>query len=158
MAVDARDIWQALRTVMDPEIPVLSVVDLGIVEAVRVGEEVVEVDLIPTFVACPATRLIVEAVRAEVARHVPDRRVAVRLLTAPPWTTARVTEEGRRQLVSFGIAFEDGGLPPCPFCGSARTVLASDFGPTLCRRVYYCEDCRQPFEAMKQVGLREDAP
>ncbi|MBX6349894.1 MAG: phenylacetate-CoA oxygenase subunit PaaJ [Clostridia bacterium] len=149
---------EALATVHDPEIPSVSIVDLGLVETVRADEAGrVEVELLPTFTGCPALDIIaLEAERA--VRATPGVRSAeVRFVLHPAWTTDRISPEGRRRLREFGIA------PPapsaarpapdvaCPFCGSKDTVVESAFGPTRCRSIYYCRACRNPFEKIKEV-------
>jgi ring-1,2-phenylacetyl-CoA epoxidase subunit PaaD len=150
--VDQGDVLAALATVHDPEIPVLSIVDLGLVAEVTVDGGRVSVDLMPTFAACPALHVI----RQEVERRLRDlpgvEAVAVRFVLEPVWTVDRISPEGRERLRSFGIAFPGEAAPPCPYCGSTATRRESAFGPTLCRQVYYCDGCRQPFEALKAVG------
>lgn len=141
-----------LRTVKDPEIPVIAITDLGIVADVRVRDGIVEVDLMPTFAGCPALNLIERAVEtALLDAGAPEAKVA--FVNSPAWTTDRLSEEGRAQLRSFGIAPPVGGSVPCPFCGSAHTRRESAFGPTLCRSVYYCDECHNPFELMKPIIL-----
>lgn len=144
------EVRMVLQTVHDPEIPVLSIVDLGLVSAVRVLAEKVEVDLLPTFSGCPALGLIAEAVRRKV-EELPDvAEVDISFRLDPAWNTSRITERGRLALQSFGIA-PPGENPACPYCGSQRTRVASAFGPTRCRAVYYCDACRNPFEQMKVI-------
>ncbi len=144
----------ALSRVKDPEIPVCSITDLGLVERIHVTDAAVDVTLLPTFVGCPA----LDAIRSDAERAVRDVAggAAVRVSYAfdPPWTTDRVTEAGREALRSFGIAPASG--PPvvqlsvrCPHCGSLATRIESDFGPTPCRSVRYCTACRNPFEGFK---------
>ena len=147
------DVRAALAAVKDPEIPVCSITDLGLVEQVNVTDDAVEVVLLPTFVGCPALdaiRIDVEHALAEVSD---GRAVTVRYVLDPPWTTDRINAAGREALRSFGIS------PPgttlltigvrCPHCGSLATTLESDFGPTPCRSVRYCTACRNPFEGFK---------
>jgi ring-1,2-phenylacetyl-CoA epoxidase subunit PaaD len=151
----------ALTEVADPEIPVVSVVDLGMVEEVRVEADAIHVVLLPTFVGCPALDLIRSAVEARL--HAFEHPIDVRFEYRVPWTSDRITPEGRDKLRAAGFA------PPspnraevpvlvqlsepvaCPHCGSDRTVLSSAFGPTQCRAIYQCSACRQPFEAFKPV-------
>jgi ring-1,2-phenylacetyl-CoA epoxidase subunit PaaD len=139
-----------LRRVHDPEIPTVSIVDLGLVHEVRVPNGTLVVELLPTFVACPA----LEVIRAAVvdALGVFGRPVEVSFTFAVPWTTERLTDAGRVGLRAAGIA------PPsepsavrCPFCDSARVMMDSAFGPSLCRSLFYCRECRQPFEAFKPI-------
>jgi ring-1,2-phenylacetyl-CoA epoxidase subunit PaaD len=140
-----------LRTVHDPEIPTVSIVDLGLVHDIRSEPDGrMAVELLPTFVACPALEMIRASV--EEALGVLDRPVDVRFVRTVPWTTDRLTDAGRAGLRAAGIA------PPaepstvrCPYCASANVAMDSTFGPTLCRSLFYCRACRQPFEAFKPV-------
>ncbi len=138
-----------LRGVVDPEIPTVSIVDLGLVHRVRV-DEVIQVELLPTFVACPALDVIRAAVTDALA--VLGQPVEVSFTFEAPWTTDRLTRAGRAGLRRAGIA------PPadpadvhCPHCDSPDVAMSSAFGPTLCRSLFYCRGCRQPFEAFKPV-------
>jgi ring-1,2-phenylacetyl-CoA epoxidase subunit PaaD len=147
--IDASTVRAALTEVMDPELPMVSIVDLGMIGAVEVGETI-HVDLLPTFIGCPVTEMIRQAVGARLEAF--DRPVFVETGYRIPWTTDRITPTGRRALAAAGIAepAEPADIR-CPFCRSARVVMDSAFGPTQCRALYYCRDCRQPFEAMKLV-------
>ena len=145
--VEIAAVRAALADVADPEIPVLSIVDLGVVERVAVDERGIEVDLLPTFIGCPALDAIRDAVATRLARF--DRPVDVRLSHATPWTTDRITVRGRAALRAAGIAPPDD--PCCPWCGSTDVAMDNLFGPTQCRSVHYCRGCRQPFEAFKPV-------
>ena len=140
----------ALATVPDPELPVVSVVDLGIVDRVAIVGGRIEVDLLPTFIGCPALELIEASVRDRLDEF--GRPVEVAFTRRVPWTSDRISAAGRERLARVGIA------PPadpsdirCPWCASARVVMDSAFGPTQCRSLFYCRDCRQPFEALKPV-------
>jgi ring-1,2-phenylacetyl-CoA epoxidase subunit PaaD len=161
-------VWEALAGVNDPEIPPLSITDLGIVERVRVTEGGVDVELLPTFSGCPALDVIREDAEAAVRSVAGDRSIDIRFSVSPPWTTDRITPEGREALRRYGmtppgdrgvagrtfvpLATVGSGLPSgatCPFCGSEDTVLESGFGVTLCRSTHFCRACRNPFEAFK---------
>ena len=157
-------IRDALQDVMDPEIPNLSIVDLGIVHKVAVSDEGVEVTLMPTFVGCPALEVMKEGVRERIGRLAPNLHVSVKVTMDEPWTTDRITERGRQALKTSGFAPPPRGDMPargnliqlmpvaeCPYCGSRKTAMENAFGPTLCRAIYYCRECRQPFEQFKQV-------
>ncbi len=145
------DVRAALAEVPDPEIPVLSVVDLGIVHRVEVGPDGIGVAILPTFVGCPA----LDVIRSSIADHLGarfGRPVRVETTFEVPWTSERISPAGRVALRQAGIA------PPsapddvrCPFCASADVVMDSAFGPTQCRSLFYCRGCRQPFEALKSV-------
>jgi ring-1,2-phenylacetyl-CoA epoxidase subunit PaaD len=139
-----------LSTVRDPEIPTVSIVDLGLVHDIAIDGDRVSVELLPTFVACPALDIIRSTVVEALASV--GRPVDVRFVRTVPWTTERLTPAGRDGLRAAGIA------PPaepdevrCPFCESARVAMDGAFGPTLCRSLFYCRECRQPFEAFKPV-------
>jgi ring-1,2-phenylacetyl-CoA epoxidase subunit PaaD len=145
--VDEKAIWMALAEVPDPAIPAVSVVDLGMVHSVDLDGERLRVALLPTFVGCPALDLIRQAVAARLAGMAPD--VQVEMTFAEPWTSERITADGRRALRESGFA------PPrsatCPFCGSGDTRLENPFGPTRCRAIFWCNHCRQPFEQFKAI-------
>jgi ring-1,2-phenylacetyl-CoA epoxidase subunit PaaD len=159
------DVWEALAEVPDPEIPVVSVVDLGLVHTVELDGELLRVELLPTFVGCPALELIRRSVADRLAGLAP--RVEVEMTFAVPWTSDRITPDGRRKLRQSGFAppgpagagdarplFATIPMRPtaaCPWCGSADTALENLFGPTLCRTVFWCNHCRQPFEQFKAV-------
>ena len=140
----------ALAEIPDPELPVVSVVDLGMVERVVVEGGKIEVDLLPTFIGCPALELIQSSVGERLAGFgVP---VEVAFTWRVPWTSDRISAMGLDRLRRAGIA------PPvdlaqmrCPWCDSTRVVMDGAFGPTQCRSLYYCRDCRQPFEALKRL-------
>ncbi|MDQ4028769.1 MAG: phenylacetate-CoA oxygenase subunit PaaJ [Actinomycetota bacterium] len=153
----------ALQSVMDPEIPVVSVLDMGMIKEIDIDGDSARIVVLPTFVGCPAVGVIKEDVARAVRAVVGIDRVVVETSFSPPWTSARITPEGRRKLKDFGLApptghgpvlISDIGLPAtatCPFCGSSRTHSESLFGPTPCRAVFYCKDCRNPFEQFKPV-------
>jgi ring-1,2-phenylacetyl-CoA epoxidase subunit PaaD len=157
------EVWEALAAVRDPEIPPVSINDLGIVERVEVTDGAIEVQLLPTFAGCPALDVIREDVEEAVRAVAGDREVRVAFVYSPPWTSDRITPAGREALRSYGLtppgpgrvfvplaAFGPSeGSAPCPFCGSEETVLESAFGPTLCRTTHFCRACRNPFEAFK---------
>ena len=159
--VDAASVRAALAEVADPEIPVVSIVDLGMVETVTVGRDGIAVELLPTFVGCPAIELIRAAVQDRLAAF--GRPVQVDVTYRVPWTSDRITDAGRERLRQSGFAppqADGAALPvlvqlgtpvPCPHCGSRRTVLENAFGPTQCRAIHHCTACRQPFEAFKPV-------
>jgi ring-1,2-phenylacetyl-CoA epoxidase subunit PaaD len=157
-------VWEALGRVHDPEIPPVAITDLGIVEDVRTPPGAVEVDLLPTFAGCPALDVIREDVEAALSPLAGERAVRVRFVSAPPWTSDRITPAGRDAMRSYGLTPPPGATgavllpmipltPACPFCGSRDTVRESAFGPTLCRSTHYCRSCRNPFESFKpKVG------
>ncbi len=166
-------IWALLDRVMDPEVPVLSVVELGIVRDVAVDDQgAVTVAVTPTYSGCPAMRVIEhDIVEALAEGGWPGARV--RTVFTPAWTTDWIGEAARRKLADYGIAPPGGGdrreggeergddaLVPlrrsvapveCPYCHSTKTTLRSEFGSTACKAVMYCEGCRQPFELFKAI-------
>ena len=157
-ALTREAVWEALAEVPDPEIPVLSVVDLGLVHTVELDGDRLRVELLPTFVGCPALELIRASVAERLAGMAPQ--VEVEMTFAVPWTSDRITPEGRRKLGDSGFAAQSRPLFPtigvrptatCPWCGSADTTLENLFGPTLCRSMFWCTRCRQPFEQFKAV-------
>ena len=156
-------VWDALATIPDPEIPAISVVDLGVIGAVDVSHDRVRVELLPTFVGCPAIDMMREQIGERLAGLGVASRVEVEVSFATPWTSERISPAGRERLRRSGFAppvtsVADGldelavlPIAECPYCGSRNTTLENPFGPTLCRAIYHCADCRQPFEQMKRV-------
>jgi ring-1,2-phenylacetyl-CoA epoxidase subunit PaaD len=154
-------VWDALAEVLDPEIPVISLVDLGVIKEVEVENGRVRVDFTPTFMGCPALEVMQRELGAKVEEL--GAEVEVRVILDDSWSTDRITPEGREKLRAAGFA------PPaprpagklelvqlqrgfrCPYCGSTDTRLDNLFGPTPCRSIRYCESCRQPFEQFKTI-------
>lgn len=145
------DVRAALATIPDPELPVLSVVDLGIVHRVEARPDGIDVAILPTFVGCPA----LDVIRSTIAERLGERfgrPVRVETTFEVPWTSDRISAAGRAALKEAGIAPPaDPSAIRCPFCESGNVVMDSAFGPTQCRSLFYCRDCRQPFEALKSV-------
>jgi len=160
--VTAEAVWEALAQIPDPEIPVISLVDLGVVKDVTVEGERVRIAFTPTFMGCPA----LETMRREMEAVVHDLggEAQVDVVLDDSWSTDSITPAGREKLRAAGFA------PPtpraagattlvqlqskafrCPYCGSSETRLDNIFGPTPCRSVRYCESCRQPFEQFKTI-------
>jgi ring-1,2-phenylacetyl-CoA epoxidase subunit PaaD len=160
--VTAEAVWEALAEVDDPEIPVISIVDLGVVRNVQVEGDRVHVEFTPTFLGCPA----LEVMRDQMASKLEDlgAQPDVEVVMDDSWSTDRITPAGREKLRAAGFA------PPapreatapklvqlqsavfrCPYCGSTDTKLENIFGPTPCRSIRYCTSCRQPFEQFKTV-------
>ena len=158
--IGSERIWQALESVKDPEIPVVSIVEMGIVRDVIVEGDSVTIQLTPTFSGCPAMHVI-EAEAMKAVLEVGVQNVQVDTVINPPWTSDWITEEAREKLKDFGltpprrhggrieITFYD--LVPCPYCDSNNTALKNTFGPTLCRSIHYCNECQQPFEQFKAL-------
>jgi ring-1,2-phenylacetyl-CoA epoxidase subunit PaaD len=140
-----RDIWTVLKDVPDPEIPAVSVLDLGIVRAV--DEE--KVVITPTYSGCPATQFIEQSIR-EALDAAGYRSVVIETRLAPPWTTDWISEEGKRKLAAYGIAPPDlAKAATCPQCGSTDTEEVSRFGSTPCKAQWSCRDCLEPFDRFK---------
>jgi ring-1,2-phenylacetyl-CoA epoxidase subunit PaaD len=161
MTPTAEDIWRALETVKDPEIPVVSVVEMGIVRAVAIDAGEVRVTMTPTFSGCPALDVMRRDIETAV-RALGVARVTVQTVLHPPWSTEWISAAGREKLRQFGlappprhagdpvaVAFFD--LAECPRCGSTNTSLRNAFGPTLCRMIWYCNDCQDAFEQFKPL-------
>ncbi len=153
-------IYQWLEEVKDPEIPVLSLVDLGVITGVEIDNKKVIVDMTPTFVGCPALDVMKQEIVDVLTRHgVEDAEVRVSF--AIPWTSDRLSEKGKAALKSFGLApppslhvIEDLNVlehATCPRCEGTNTELRNAFGPTLCRSIHYCHDCQEAFEQFKPL-------
>jgi ring-1,2-phenylacetyl-CoA epoxidase subunit PaaD len=158
--MDELGVWSVLETVHDPEIPVISVVELGVIQGVEVEADRVRVGLTPTFAGCPALHVMKREIQERLLASGADS-VEVVVLLSPAWTTDRISPAGRDKLVAFGLApapihagrVEVVLLEPatCPYCGSQDTQLKNGFGPTACRSIHFCNHCRQPFEAFKPI-------
>ncbi|SFI73216.1 1,2-phenylacetyl-CoA epoxidase subunit PaaD [Bradyrhizobium sp. Gha] len=150
--------WEAAASVVDPEIPVLTIADLGVLRDVIVDGDHVEVAITPTYSGCPAMNMI--ALEIEVAlERAGFRHPKVRTVLSPAWTTDWMSEEGRRKLRAYGIApplasrsrralFGEQAIV-CPQCGSGNTELLSEFGSTSCKALWRCKACREPFDYFK---------
>jgi ring-1,2-phenylacetyl-CoA epoxidase subunit PaaD len=166
--------WAALTEVPDPEIPVISVVDLGVVRDLRFeerpeGGERLVVEMLPTFVGCPAIEVMRQGIGERLRELALADEVRVDLTFVEPWTSDRISPQGRERLRRSGFAPPRIGgevrgptvmhddlltmlpIATCPYCGSRNTTLENPFGPTLCRAIYHCADCRQPFEQFKTI-------
>lgn len=150
--------WNVLGLVMDPEIPVLSVLDLGVIHFVELTENGVRVGLTPTYSGCPATRVISQSVQQALGAN-GFAEVEVKEVLSPPWSSADITEAGRAKLEAFGIAppsrpvrslGELAGRPRrCPHCHGTDTECLSEYGSTPCKALYRCRTCREPFDYFK---------
>jgi ring-1,2-phenylacetyl-CoA epoxidase subunit PaaD len=149
-------VWEALEEIPDPEIPVVSLVDLGVIRSVDVSNGHVRIEFTPTFLGCPALEVMKRAMEAKVRELGAEPEVSV--INDDSWGTDKITAAGREKLRAAGFA------PPaprlvqlqsqvhkCPYCGSTETKLENIFGPTPCRSLRYCESCRQPFEQFKTI-------
>lgn len=158
-------IYNLLIQVSDPEIPVLSIMDMGIVRDVRFPDDSVEVVITPTYSGCPAMDAIAMDIKLKLAENGISKTIITYTLD-PAWTTDWMTEDGKKKLKAYGIApplhkvgmnsnrlkkilFEEDTAPGCPRCESVRTKLLSQFGSTACKALYQCEDCKEPFDYFK---------
>ena len=160
--VTADDVWAALAEIPDPEIPVISLVDLGVIKGVEVDDGHVRIEFTPTFLGCPALEPMQRAMEAKVDEL--GARAEVRVVLDDSWSTDKITPVGREKLRVAGLAppapreagklnlveLQRGGFR-CPYCGSTETRLENLFGPTPCRSIRYCDSCRQPFEQFKTI-------
>jgi len=153
------DIWAILESISDPEIPVLSVVDLGVVRGVNELEEGFEILITPTYSGCPAMSMIETEIKATLSEMgIPSK---VKLILSPAWTTDWMSEKGKQKLKAYGIAppekedidinalFGKTHAVECPQCNSKNTVLISQFGSTACKALHKCKDCLEPFDYFK---------
>jgi ring-1,2-phenylacetyl-CoA epoxidase subunit PaaD len=160
--VAEEQVWEALAEIPDPEIPVISLVELGVIRGVEVEDGHVRIDFTPTFLGCPAVELMQTAMAARIREL--GAEAEVRVLAHDSWSTDRITPEGREKLREAGFAPpapREAGPPTlvqlqshafrCPYCGSNDTTLENIFGPTPCRSLRYCKSCRQPFEQFKTI-------
>jgi len=160
--VTAEQVWDALEEIPDPEIPVISLVELGVIRSVDVREGHVHVEFTPTFLGCPALEAMKRALEEKVSALGGEPEVHV--IQDDSWSTDRITPAGREKLRAAGFAPpapRDASAPTlvrlqakvhrCPYCGSTETRLENIFGPTPCRSLRYCDSCRQPFEQFKTI-------
>ena len=159
--ITEKEIWDVLEDVKDPEIPKVSVVDMGIITGVEVDDEgYVKVKMTPTFAGCPAVEYMKNDIKEKVSK-LPVSGIDVEVSFDVQWSTNMITEKGRQLLKDsqFALPPKHNGLiqiemlekVECPFCNSKNTILQSPFGPTQCRAIHYCKDCLQAFEQFKPV-------
>lgn len=157
--------WDVVAEVLDPEVPVLSVVDLGIVRDVREEGDTVIVDVTPTYSGCPAMRVIEDDIMTAL-RRAGATKVRINTVFQPAWTTDWISDDARERLRAYGIAPPTGRAPvvseliplqrripviQCPRCGSSHTEQRSEFGSTACKAIWYCNGCTEPFEYLKPI-------
>jgi ring-1,2-phenylacetyl-CoA epoxidase subunit PaaD len=151
---DEKKIWEILQTVADPEVPVLTILDLGIVRDVKIDDEVVEVIITPTYTGCPAMDMISMDIKLKLLEN-GFKKFKITSVLSPAWTTDWMSEEGKRKLKEYGIAAPNKkfDIPTdgieCPLCNSINTKLISEFGSTACKALYQCQDCKEPFDYFK---------
>ncbi len=157
--LDEQGIWGELGAISDPEIPVLSLVDMKIIRKVSINKNGVSLLISPTFVGCPALEYIKDEIKTRLTA-IGCVSVEIETTYSPPWSTDMLDEKVREKLRSFGISppARTGEIPatllipaPCPFCGSSHTHMENEFGATLCKQIFYCDDCRQSFERFKTI-------
>jgi ring-1,2-phenylacetyl-CoA epoxidase subunit PaaD len=161
--VTAADVWAALAEIPDPEVPIVSLVDLGVVRDVDIEDGTVRIEFTPTFLGCPALEVMRDAMAAKVREL--GAEPSIEVVLDDSWSTDKITPAGRAKLRSSGFAPPapraaqttttlvqlDGAVFRCPYCGSSNTRLENLFGPTPCRSLRYCNACRQPFEQFKTL-------
>ncbi len=160
MAININEVYQWLEEVKDPEIPVLSLVDLGVITEVNIDGSEVNIEMTPTFVGCPALDFMKSDIVAVLKKHGVGA-VHIDVTFRQAWTSDRISEKGKTALKKFGLAppppsliFSDLEVlehAQCPRCESTNTELKSAFGPTLCRAIYYCHPCKEAFEQFKPL-------
>jgi ring-1,2-phenylacetyl-CoA epoxidase subunit PaaD len=151
-------IWELLEQVFDPEVPVLNIVDLGIVRTVELNDNSCKVTITPTYSGCPAMKTIEEEIQKLLQEN--DIEVEIESTLSPAWTTDWISENGKNKLREYGIAppenevdksvlFAEQTIVPCPLCRSKNTKMVSLFGSTACKAHYQCNDCLEPFDYFK---------
>jgi ring-1,2-phenylacetyl-CoA epoxidase subunit PaaD len=159
MTISSKDIFDWLEDVKDPEIPVLSLVDLGVITKVAINQNKVFIEMTPTFVGCPALDMMKTEIAERLKKEGIDQ-IEIEVNFREPWSSDKISEKGKKALKEFGLA-----PPPdnnlfdldflehvaCPRCGNTNTDLKNTFGPTLCRSIHYCNDCKEAFEQFKPL-------
>ena len=157
--VTETDIWKLLEGISDPEVPVLSVIDLGIVRSVKIQEDQISITITPTYSGCPAMGVIEQDIKEKLSKE-GFTNFKIETVLSPAWTTDWISEEGRKKLKLYGIAppenepdksvlFADPVKVQCPKCGSRETRMVSQFGSTACKAHYQCNSCLEPFDYFK---------
>jgi len=159
--IDKQAIYSYLEEINDPEVPVLSIIDLGIVRDVRMNDEELEVIITPTYTGCPAMDMITTTIKIQLAT-LGFKKIKITQVLSPAWTTEWMSEEGKRKLKEYGIAppnpkqqvcdqklFAEAEGVQCPHCNSYHTRRISEFGSTACKALYQCDDCKEPFDYFK---------
>lgn len=159
--ISAKEVWKLLEKVNDPEVPVLSVIDLGIIRDVKTNREEVEVTITPTYTGCPAMDVISITIKMELLSN-GFKNVTIKQVLSPAWTTDWMSEAGKQKLKEYGIAppntkqqvcrdelFAPDEAVQCPHCNSYHTHRISEFGSTACKALHQCDDCQEPFDYFK---------
>lgn len=155
-----KEVYTWLEEVKDPEIPVLSLVDLGVITGIEIGDNSVRIEMTPTFVGCPALDMMKSEIVEVLTKHGVEN-ISIDVTFRTPWTSDLITEKGRQALKKFGLApppsrevFADLEIlehAVCPRCDGTDTELKNPFGPTLCRSIHYCNSCKEAFEQFKPL-------
>ena len=152
--ISTKKIWQILSTITDPEVPVLTITDLGIVRDLKINGDEIEVIITPTYSGCPAMDMIAMNIKMALLEN-GYSNIKITTVLAPAWTTDWMTKEGKIKLKAYGIAAPDKKIiipkdgVECPLCNSTNTKLLSEFGSTACKALYQCKDCKEPFDYFK---------
>lgn len=152
--IEEQKIWELLETVCDPEVPVLSILDLGIVRKVIAANNELEIVITPTYSGCPAMDMIAMNIKLAMAEH-GYMNTKITSVLSPAWSSDWMTEAGKEKLKKYGIAAPDKKFEiptdgvECPQCNSTHTKLISEFGSTACKALYQCQDCLEPFDYFK---------
>jgi len=153
-------VYALLEKVPDPEVPVLSIVDLGIIRDIRTKDTILEIDITPTYTGCPAMKVIEQDIKEALLKE-GFEEVEIKLVYAPAWTTDWMSEKGKNKLRAYGIAPPEKSSPDkssilgeakkiaCPQCHSQQTEMISQFGSTACKALFRCLECREPFDYFK---------
>ena len=155
------ELWELIKEVPDPEIPVLTLTDLGIVRGISMSDGEVEVTITPTYTGCPAMKVFEEDITSKLNEN-GYQRVSIKTILSPAWSTDWMSEEGKEKLMKYGISPPKGSADksaltgeakevPCPQCKSIKTNLVSQFGSTPCKALYKCSDCKEPFDYFKCI-------
>ena len=159
--INKEAIYSYLEEINDPEVPVLSIIDLGIVRDIKMNNEELEVIITPTYTGCPAMDMISATIKIQLAT-LGFKKIKITQVLSPAWTTEWMSEEGKRKLKEYGIAppnpkqqvcdqklFASAEAVQCPLCDSYHTHRISEFGSTACKALYQCDDCKEPFDYFK---------
>jgi ring-1,2-phenylacetyl-CoA epoxidase subunit PaaD len=158
---ETRPVWALLEQIPDPEVPAISIVELGVIRNVHLSDRHVEISMTPTYSGCPALKTMEESVREELEGN--GYSVSIRTVYKPAWTTDWLSDAAKAKLKAYGIApppktapgrfhplfSENSGEVNCPYCDSGDTTCTSQFGSTACKALYFCNSCQQPFEQFK---------
>ena len=160
-SLQSEKVWLILEKVMDPEVPVLSVTDLGIIRDVKLNNDEIEIIITPTYSGCPAMDMIAMNIRMALLEH-GYSKIKITTVLSPAWTTDWMSEEGKQKLKEYGIAppnpkqqvcrdelFAHDEAIQCPHCNSYHTHRISEFGSTACKALHQCDDCKEPFDYFK---------